>query len=127
MLREIDTFFLEKNEPVKGCLLFLREFILAYDKNITEAWKYKMPFYCYKGKMFCYLWVDKKTKQPHIGIVEGRKIEHPLLIIEKRSRMKIMKLDAGEDVPVKTIDTILKMALDIYKSPAPGTYRDTLN
>ncbi len=127
MLREIDTFFLEKNEPVKGCLLFLREFILAYDKNITEAWKYKMPFYCYKGKMFCYLWVDKKTKQPYIGIVEGRKIEHPLLIIEKRSRMKIMKLDAGEDVPVKTIDTILKMALDIYKSPAPGTYRDTLN
>ena len=127
MLREIDTFFLEKPEPVKSCLLFLREFILAYDKNITEAWKYKMPFYCYKGKMFCYLWVDKKTHQPYIGIVEGRKIEHPLLIIENRSRMKIMKIDAREDIPVETIDAILKMALDIYKSPAPGTHRDTLN
>jgi len=120
MLREIDNFFLEKPEPVKSCLLFLREFILAYDKNITEAWKYKMPFYCYKEKMFCYLWVDKKTKQPYIGIVEGRKIEYPLLIIEKRSRMKIMKLDAGEDIPVKIIDTIFKMALDIYESRAPG-------
>jgi hypothetical protein len=127
MLRDIDNFFLEKPEPAKSCLLFLREFILVYDKNITEAWKYKMPFYCYKGKMFCYLWVDKKTKQPYIGIVEGRKIEHPLLIVEKRSRMKIMKLDAAEDIPVETIDTILKMALDVYKNPSLDSYRDKPN
>jgi len=113
-MREIDNFFLQKDEPVKSCLLFLREFILGYDKNITESWKYKMPFYCYNGKMFCYLWVNKKTHQPYVGIVEGRKIEHPLLIIEKRSRMKIMRLDAEEDIPVKTISEILKMAVDIY-------------
>src|ERR1700748_1405830 len=114
MLREIDNFFLQKDEPVKSYLFFMREFILAFDKNITEAWKYRMPFYCYKGKMFCYLWVNKNTNQPYIGIVEGRKIEHPMLIIEKRSRMKIFLLDANEDVPVETISTILKMALDVY-------------
>jgi hypothetical protein len=115
MLREIDNFFLQKDEPVKSCLLFLRAFILNYNEDITEAWKYKMPFYCYKGKMFCYLWVNKKTRHPYIGIVEGRKIEHPLLIIEKRSRMKIIVLDPEEDIPVKTIETILKMALNIYQ------------
>ncbi|MDB4904723.1 MAG: hypothetical protein JWQ63_4004 [Mucilaginibacter sp.] len=114
MLREINNFFLQKEEPVKSCLLFLREFILNYDKNITEAWKYKMPFYFYKSKMFCYLWVNKKTNQPYVGIVEGRKVEHPLLIIEKRSRMKIMLLDPKEDIPVNTINSILKMALNIY-------------
>jgi hypothetical protein len=114
-MREIDQFFLSKDEPVKSCLIFLRDFILDYDKNITEAWKYKMPFYCYKGKMFCYLWVNKKTLQPYIGIVEGRKIEHPLLIIEKRSRMKIMLLNATEDIPIKTIGTILKLAIDPYQ------------
>ena len=115
MLREIDNFFLQKDEPVKSCLLFLRAFILNYNEDITEAWKYKMPFYCYKGKMFCYLLVNKKTRHPYIGIVEGRKIEHPLLIIEKRSRMKIIVLDPEEDIPVKTIETILKMALNIYQ------------
>ncbi|HEY4325217.1 MAG TPA: DUF1801 domain-containing protein [Mucilaginibacter sp.] len=114
MLREIDSFFLQKDEPLKSCLLFLRGFILDSDKNITEAWKYKMPVYCYNGKMLCYLWVNKKTNQPYIGIVEGRRIDHPLLIIEKRSRMKIMQLDAREDIPVKIIDTILKMAIDLY-------------
>jgi len=44
MLREIDNFYLQKAEPVKSCLLFLRNYILHHDKNITEAWKYKMPF-----------------------------------------------------------------------------------
>jgi hypothetical protein len=114
-MREIDQFFLSKDEPVKSCLIFLREFILDYDKNITEAWKYKMPFYYYQGERICYLWVNKRTQQPYIGIVEGRKIEHPLLIIEKRSRMKVMVLDASEDIPVKTIDTILKLAIGLYQ------------
>jgi len=113
-MREIDRFYLQQEEPVKSCLLFLRSFILAHDKNITEAWKYRMPFFCYKGKMFCYLWINRNTREPYIGIVEGRKIQHPLLIIEKRSRMKIMKLDAKEDIPVDTISEILKMAIELY-------------
>jgi hypothetical protein len=46
ILREIDEFFLQKDEPLRAYLLFLRKFILDYHENITEAWKYKMPFYC---------------------------------------------------------------------------------
>ena len=114
MLREIDHFFLDKEEPAKSCLLALREFILGYNERIAEAWKYKMPFYCYKGKMFCYLWVDKKTHQPYLGIVEGNKIDHPLLIMEKRARMKILLIDAEKDLPLKTIRTILSRALKHY-------------
>lgn len=114
MLRDLDNFYLQKEEPVKSCLQALRTFLLHYDKNITEAWKYRMPFFCYKGKMFCYLWVHKKTLQPYIGIVEGNKIDHPDLIIENRSRMKIMMLEAEKDLPLKKLNTILKMAIKIY-------------
>ena len=114
MLNAIDSYFENKDEPVKGCLLFLRTFILDYDKNITEAWKYGMPFYCYKGKMFCYLWQHKKTRRPYLGIVEGKKIDHPLLEIEKRARMKIIQFDAGQDLPLDTIKEILGLALSCY-------------
>lgn len=110
----LDNFFLAKNEPVKSCLLFLRSFILQQDKNITEHWKYGMPFYYYKGKMFCYLWIHKKFKQPYIGIAEGGKIEHPDLLQEKRARMKILLVDAGKDIPVKKIAAILKTARSFY-------------
>jgi hypothetical protein len=115
MLRPIDNYFLQKEEPVKSCLQFLREHILKQDNNIVETWKYGMPFYCFKGKMFCYLWVHKKFKQPYIGIVEGKQINSPDLIREKRSRMKIFLLDPNKNLPVKKINMILKTTLTLYK------------
>lgn len=113
-MRELDLFYLQQKEPIKGCMLFLRQHILNFDKNITEAWKYRMPFFCYKGKMFCYLWTHKKNGLPYIGFVEGRKIDHPALIIEDRARMKIMLLDPNTDVPIETINVILKIGIDLY-------------
>ncbi len=71
--------------------------------------------YCYKGKIFCYIWVHKKYGQPYIGIVEGGRINHPDLLQEKRARMKILLIDATEDIPVGKIDAILREALTFYK------------
>ncbi|MDB5002989.1 MAG: hypothetical protein JWQ34_1214 [Mucilaginibacter sp.] len=116
ILSDLDNFYLQHPEPVNECLLALRNIILKQDENITAAWKYRMPFFCYKGKMFCYLWVYKTTHQPYIGIVEGKHIEHPDLITEKRSRIKIMLFDVNEDLPVDTIEGILQQALDLYRS-----------
>jgi hypothetical protein len=115
-LTQLNNFYLQKDEPIRGCLLALREIILKQDESITATWKYGMPFFCYKGKMFCYLWVHKTTLQPYIGIVEGQRINHPDLIIEKRARMKIMLFDAQKDLPLDIIEAILKQALDLYKT-----------
>ncbi|MCF6352841.1 MAG: DUF1801 domain-containing protein [Cyclobacteriaceae bacterium] len=70
----------------------LRAHILAFDPQIIEAWKYRLPFFLYKKKMFCYFWADKKTGLPYIGIVEGRNIDHPMLEQGNRKRMKIILL-----------------------------------
>lgn len=115
MLRPIDNYFLEKEEPVKSYLLAFWKIVLSYDTNITEAWKYGMPFYCFKGRMFCYLWVHKKLKQPYIGFVEGNNIDHPELVAEKRARMKILLLDRDKDIPVNTILSILQQAISLYQ------------
>ena len=115
-MRELDNFYLQQDEPTKGTLLALREIILEQDKDVTNAWKYGMPFFCYKGKMFCYLWFHKKYKQPYIGIVEGNRLDEPFLIQEVRSRMKIMLLDPNEDLPLQTIENILQKAINLYKT-----------
>jgi hypothetical protein len=115
-LTQLDNFYLQKDEPIRGCLLALKDIILKQDENISAEWKYGMPFFCYKGKMFCYLWVHKKYHQPYIGIVEGQRFDHPKLIIEKRSRMKIMLFEADKDLPVETINDILRQALDLYRT-----------
>ena len=111
-----DAYFLKQKEPIRSCLLALKEIILSQDKEITFAIKYGMPFFCFKNKMFCYLWFHKVFKQPYLGIVEGRLINHPNLIIEKRERMKILLLDPEKDLPLKRIESILKKAIGLYKS-----------
>jgi hypothetical protein len=113
-MRELDLFYLQQEEPVKGCLLFLRQHILNFDKDITEAWKYRMPCFCYKGKMFCYVWIHKKKGLPFLGMVNGKWLNHPQLIFEDRTRIKIFILDPSVDLPVETIDAILKMGIDLY-------------
>ena len=115
-MKAIDDFYQQQDEPVKGLLLALKQIILAQDENITNVLKYGMPFFCYKGKMFCYLWVHKKTGKPYIGIVEGKWFDEPFLIREDRSRMKIFLLDPDSDLPVHQIKQLLKKAIDLYKT-----------
>jgi hypothetical protein len=113
---EQDNYYLRIDEPIRSCLLALREIILNSDLHVSAAWKYGMPFFCYKGKMFCYLWVHKKLGQPYIGFVEGKHLFHKALIQEERARMKILLLDANKNLQVKLIHSLLKQALDLYKS-----------
>ena len=115
MLRPIDQWYNNKEEPGKSCLQFMRQYILKRDNCITEAWKYGMPFFCYKEKMFCYLWMHKKFHQPYLGIVEGIKVTHPMLLAEKRARMKILLLDPSKNLPMKTINAVMKEVLSLYK------------
>ncbi len=49
-MREIDIYFLEKEEPFKSCLMALRNSILTHDTTIVEIRKYGMPCYCYKNR-----------------------------------------------------------------------------
>ena len=115
-MEQIDNFYLSQDEPIKSCLLALKEIILRQDAENTATWKYGMPMFLYKGKMFCYLWIHKKHKLPYIGMVEGKRLNHPELLIEKRSRMKIMLFDPQKDLPKTTIEAILETALNLYRS-----------
>ena len=115
-MKQLDYFYLNQEEPIKGIFLALKEIILKQDQDITNTLKYGMPFFSYKGKMFCYLWIHKKFKKPYLSIVEGKYFDEPFLLQETRSRMKIMLLDPAKDLPIKAINSILKKAIDLYKS-----------
>ena len=116
MINNLHDFYLTKDEPNKSCLLALRSIILRLDKNVTETQKWKMPCFCYKKKMFCFLWTDKKTQDPYILIVEGKYIHHPDLEDGGRTRMKILRIDPNKSLPIKKIESILQKALDLYRT-----------
>ena len=114
MVEKLHSFYLDKEEPNKSCLLALRDIILNQDTAIDETRKWGMPCFCYKKKMFCYLWTDKKTDKPYILMVEGNYLEHPELEQGDRTRMKIFRINPNKDLPIRTIESIIQKALDLY-------------
>jgi hypothetical protein len=115
MLNKLDDYYFKREEPGRSCLLALRSIILEQDNEITETMKYGMPCFTFRKKAFCYLWVDKKTNEPYILMVEGKHLDHPELETGNRSRMKIFRVNPNHDLPLSTIDVILNQALDLYR------------
>ena len=116
MISDLDHFYLDQKEPTKSCLLALKNIILTCDNEITTSWKYSAPFFCYKGKMFCYFWINKKNNLPYIGFVEGHRLHFNELKQENRKRMKILEIFPHQDIPIILIKTIIDAALDLYRS-----------
>ncbi|MFT5980294.1 MAG: hypothetical protein ACI898_001064, partial [Flavobacteriales bacterium] len=88
-------------------LLAMRTLVLNFHPEISDTTKYGMPCYCIKTKPFCYLWTDKKTKEPYFLFVDGNLIEHPALESGNRARMKILLVNAAQDLPIKSIEEVL--------------------
>lgn len=110
----IDEFYLRQEEPAKSVLLILRDIILDSSEFMTPEWKYGSPFFYYKKRMFAYVWVEKKTKHPYIGVARGGQIEHYLLEQGDRKRMKICRVDPNQDIPVEGIKEVLKLAMEMH-------------
>lgn len=60
MFETVENYYHSKKEPIKSCLLALKEIILRLDPLITETQKWGMPCFCYKNRIFCYLSIDSK-------------------------------------------------------------------
>ncbi|MBQ4913392.1 DUF1801 domain-containing protein [Maribacter sp. MMG018] len=115
-----DTFYLNQDEPNRGCLLAIRSLILKLNCHVSETKKYGMPCFCFKKKPFCYLWIDKKTTEPYVLFVNGSHLQHTQLETGNRSKMKIFRLDPNKDLPVETLQSLFFQTITLYTS---GTVR----
>ncbi len=110
MTNDPSDFYLNQKEPNRGCLLTLRTILLEHG-DLEETTKYGMPCFSFKKKALVYLWTDKKTKEPYLLFVDGQLIDHPMLEMGDRARMKILRVDPNEDLDVSIINDLLKEAL----------------
>lgn len=116
MKEKIEAYYLKQQEPVKSCLLTLRDILLNLDRSqFTEEWKYGLPFFYYRKKPFCYFWKDPKSQQPYIGYSKGYLISHPQLIKGNRTRIKILPIDPNSDIPIHTLRQLFELSIVHYK------------
>lgn len=107
-MNPIQEYFYRIEEPERSTLLFLREKILASDRdNITETFSFGLPFIKYKKKMLCYFYYSKKYKKYYLSFYHGDRLDYPELIQDGRKKFKILLIDAEEDLPLEFILSLL--------------------
>lgn len=114
MKEDLDNYYLDLEEPQKSTLQALRSIILGFDNHISETQKYGMPCFLYKKNILCYLWIDKKTREPYILMTEGKYLDNPELEQGDRARMKILRINPDADIQIETVKSVLADAIDIY-------------
>lgn len=114
MQEKLENFYFKREEPLRSCILAIRDMVLAYDDHISEGIKYGLPFFLYKGKNFAYIWFDKKTGDPYIGITKGSKIDHPILFAGDRNTIKIIPINPTEDIPLEALYEVFDLAKEHF-------------
>ena len=92
-------------------MLFLRKWLL--EQALEEQFKYMTAMYYFKGKAFCYLTVSGKGKL-YLGFIKGHLMKHPKLEKEGRKQIKAFYINPEKDVPVKTLNEIVKAGKKLY-------------
>ena len=92
-------------------LLALRQIILDFHPDITETFKWKCPFYLYKGYL-AYMYINKKGL--HLAFANGAKFDdtHGILQGKDRKLIRLITIDPSQDFPIKDIHYCLQLALD---------------
>lgn len=113
-MKPIDRFYEDQEEPLKSCLWALKGIIEKYHPELEARWYYRLPCFMYRNRIFCYLWVDKKTQFPYIALGKGVALDHPDLIQGNRTFTKILLIDPNHDLPVDKIHSIFDRAMALY-------------
>ncbi len=112
-MTKLNQFYFEQKEPIAGCLLSIREMILAYDESISERWYYRLPCFFFKDKLISYVWIEQKTSLPYIAFYPENRIDHHLLEKGNRTSSKIMRINPEEDIPIEAIYEIINQSITI--------------
>ena len=107
-MNPLNEYYLRQPEPSRSIPLFLREFILKHDPQITETLSFGLPFFKFKGKMFCYFNYHKKFGKYYISFNKEKELMYAELVQEDRKLFKILLIDENEDLPVELISQIME-------------------
>jgi hypothetical protein len=111
MSAELDNYYLNQPEPTQECLLALKRIFLNADCHISETRKYQVPFFYYKGKKLCFLWVNRKKLI--LGFVTDKSIYPIVEGMKRKDEMEMIQIDPIKDLPFEMIlehpDRLMKL------------------
>jgi len=115
-MKPAEEYILSQLEPYRSIIYNLQIVIENQIPDLELLYKWKIPFYYYRGKPFCFINVSHKRKYVDLGIVKGFQIknhqEH--LISEKRSIMKSLRYYSPEEIDSTILVEIIQELSLLY-------------
>lgn len=112
-MNPVEIYFLNQTEPLQSILLFVRQVILETIPEMEEKYKYKIPFYYYKGKPVCYLNILKEANYVDLGFWDGFKLsnKHQLLKANNRKMVKSLEFNNPKTINIVALQETLLEAV----------------
>lgn len=115
-MKPSEEYILNQPEPYRSILLNLQIIIESQIPEAELLYKWKIPFYYYKGKPFCYFNASHKRMYVDLGIVKGFQltIHQDKLISEKRSIMKSLRYYSEDEIDSSVLVEIIQELTNLY-------------
>ena len=110
----LEKYYAKQPDAIRECLLALRQIILAVDKHITAQRKFQIPFFYYKDKKLCYLWVNRKKLL--LGFATDKSVLPDNGTAKKRDAYQSIQIDPEKDIPMRMIRKNLKERIALYRN-----------
>ncbi len=116
MLPAIDQYIEGLGEDNKSFVQALIAIIFKQDEHLHLKCSFGLPFFYFKGNPFCYINIDQKTKQPYLGFMNGKWLQHKNLHAEGRKMVKLLRFNNQNDIPLKMLQAVIAEALQLFYS-----------
>lgn len=112
MSAQLEQYYAKQPEPIQGCLLALKDIILAISPYVTHQRKFQIPFFYYNDKKICFLWVTRKKLL--LGFVEDKKIHSPASGEKLKDKFEHLVIDPDADLPLELILEKIGRLIELY-------------
>ncbi len=111
-----EQYIINQPEPYRSVLLHLQVIVESSIPEIELLYKYRIPFYYYKKRPFCFLNASHKKQFVDICFVRGNKItiHQDLLVTEKRKKMSSLRYKWIEEINDVVLIEVIKNVLSLY-------------
>ncbi len=122
-MQPAEKFIIEQNEPYISIMLYVRQILFKTLSNIDERFKYRLPFYYYKNKPFCYFNIAKSNTEVRrkgqfvdVCFIKGNQMTHQSLVGgNDRKMVKSIPFFTLEEVNPILLENVFNEAKQFFK------------
>ncbi len=112
-MKSVDDFILKRDVSQRKVLNYLRQLIKSISPEIREEFKWKVPYYSYRGNL-CYLNERKGTVE--IGFARGKELSKRSILSGDGKEVRHIKYTAAHEPDEETVIEVIKEAMYLNES-----------